>query len=329
MHLEGYPNDGNVIVDLNTLEAKTYAAADSTKRWLQKLNELNAKGLFDKASFVDNYDQYIAKLSSKKVVGYFDYGWQVALANNVLKDAARADPTQDDYVYFPLPVTFDGGKDQYLDPPGFVKNRGIGITVSARNPERIIQYFDNLLKEENQVLRSWGIKGETYEVNEQGRFYRTAEQIAKIDEKFNDKFGFTYYDWDWPQYGTNSTLADGNAVAPGLQPEVFQMRLTDGDKEILGKYGVKTYSEMFADPDERPWYPAWGIPKEQGSPQQIWETKKEELTKKFFPKLVLAKPDEFEKVWQEYLGQFGKLDTAGYEKWYTEQIKAVVESLKK
>jgi len=329
MHLEGYPNDGNVIVDLNTLEAKTYAAADSTKRWLQKLNELNAKGLFDKASFVDNYDQYIAKLSSKKVVGYFDYGWQVALANNVLKDAARADPTQDDYVYFPLPVTFDGGKDQYLDPPGFVKNRGIGITVSAKNPERIIQYFDNLLKEENQVLRSWGIKGETYEVNEQGRFYRTAEQIAKIDEKFNDKFGFTYYDWDWPQYGTNSTLADGNAVAPGLQPEVFQMRLTDGDKEILGKYGVKTYSEMFADPDERPWYPAWGIPKEQGSPQQIWETKKEELTKKYFPKLVLAKPDEFEKVWQEYLGQFGKLDTAGYEKWYTEQIKAVVESLKK
>lgn len=329
MHLEGYPNDGNVIVDLNTLEAKTYAAADSTKRWLQKLNELNAKGLFDKASFVDNYDQYIAKLSSKKVVGYFDYGWQVALANNVLKDAARADPTQDDYVYFPLPVTFDGGKDQYLDPPGFVKNRGIGITVSAKNPERIIQYFDNLLKEENQVLRSWGIKGETYEVNEQGRFYRTAEQIAKIDEKFNDKFGFTYYDWDWPQYGTNSTLADGNAVAPGLQPEVFQMRLTDGDKEILGKYGVKTYSEMFAAPDERPWYPAWGIPKEQGSPQQIWETKKEELNKKFFPKLVLAKPDEFEKVWQEYLGQFGKLDTAGYEKWYTEQIKAVVESLKK
>jgi putative aldouronate transport system substrate-binding protein len=327
-HLLGYPNDGGVIVDMETHEAKTYAASDATKTWLKTLNDLNATGYFDKASFVDNYDQYLAKLTSHKVVGFFDYGWQIGNAQNVLKDAAKADPAQDDFVYFPLPVTFDGKKDQYLDSPGFVKNRGIGITVSAKDPVRIIQYFDNLLKEENQKLVKWGIEGETYEVNDEGRMYRTKEQIAKINEDFNVDFGFKYYSWNWPQYGNGSSFEDGNSTSPGTQPEVFQMGLTDADKVILEKYGVKTYSEMFTAPDDRPWYPAWAIAKEQGSPQQLWDTKNTEISKKYYPKMVLADPSEFESVWNEYITEFNKLDTAGYEEWYTAEIKKLVEANK-
>lgn len=328
-HLLGYPNDGEVIIDMNTHEAKTYATSDATKRWLKTLNELNAGGYFDKSSFVDNYDQYIAKLLSHKVVGFFDYGWQIGNAQNALVDAARKDPSQDDFVYFPLPVTFDGSKDQYLDPPGFVKNRGVGITTGAKDPDRIMAYFDTLLKEENQIMKSWGVKGETYEVDENGRFYRTEEQVVKIDEDFRVNFGFKYFDWDWPQWGTDSTLSDGNALAPGLQPEVFQMNLTDKDKEILDKYGVKTYAEMFSAPDPRPWYPAWGIPKEQGSAPTIWETKKSELVKKWFPKVILGKPADFDKNWEDYVNDFDKnQDTAGYEQWFTEQVKAVLDAIK-
>ncbi|WP_229263606.1 type 2 periplasmic-binding domain-containing protein [Cohnella cholangitidis] len=325
MHLAGYPNDGNVTIDVNTLEAKDYSGSDYTKRWLKTLNDLNAKGLFDKSSFVDNYDQYIAKLSSKKVVGFFDYGWQSQTARLVLEDAARKDPAQDDYVYFPLAVTFDGTKDQYLDPPGWTSNRGIGITKSAKDPVRIIKYFDNMLKEENQILVNWGVKGETYEVNDQGRFYRTPEMIAKIDEQFNEKFGFKYYDFDWPQYNQTSTFSDGNPRSVRFQPEVFELRLTDADKEILGKYGIKTYAEIFDKPEDRPWFPAWSIPKDQSSPEKMWEIKKEELTKKYFPKIVLGDSADFDKNWDGYIKEFSKLDTAGYEKWTTEQVKKIVD----
>jgi len=328
MHLAGYPNDGEVIVDMNTYEAKVYSGNEDTKRYLKLLNELNAEGLYDKASFIDNFDQYLAKLSSGKVLGMFDYGWQIANAQNVLNDAAKADPAQDDFVYYPLPITFDGQKDQYLDPPGFVKNRGIGITISAKNPERIVQYFDNLLKEENQILRAWGIEGETYEIDENGRYYRTAEQIAKIDESFRETFGFKYYDWNWPIYSASSTFSNGNAVSPASQPEVFQMNLTEKDKDILNKYGVQTYAEMFAAPDDRPWFPAWGIPKEQGSPEQIYETKKGDLTKKYFPKLVLEDPSKFEANWAEFTAELSKLDTAGYEKFVTAEVKKAVEEAK-
>ncbi|MGG4187331.1 ABC transporter substrate-binding protein [Paenibacillus peoriae] len=327
MHLMGYPNDGEVIVDPETFEARTYAASDATKRWLKTLNELNTEDLFDKASFVDNYDQYISKLISHKVLGFFDYKWQVGNALNVLKDAARKDPAQDAYNYFPLPVTFDENTpDAYVDAEGgLATNRGIGITVSAKDPVRIIQYFDNMLTEENQTLLSWGIEGKTYEVNEQGRFYRTQEQINMIDEAFNEKFGFKYYNWNWPTYNANSTLANGNARGVAFQPEVFQMSLTQADKAILDKYGVQTYSQMFATPKFRPWHPAWGFAKELNSPQQLWETAKDELTKKYFPKLVLATPDKFESVWKEYLNEFGKLDTADYEKWTTEQAREKVK----
>lgn len=329
MHLLGYPNDGNVTIDPRTLEAKTYAGSDATKRWLKTLSDLNANGLFDKASFVDNYDQYIAKLTSHKVLGFFDYSWQVQNALDDLKDAARKDPAMDAYNYFPLPITFDANTaDSYIAAEASpVTNRGVGITVSATDPVRIIKYFDNMLTEENQTLISWGIKGETYEVNDQGRFYRTEEQIAKIDAAFNDKFGFKYYNWNWPSYDVHSTLASGNAKGVGYQPEVFQMSLTEKDQAILNKYGVKTYTELFATPVYRPWYPAWGFAKERNSPEQIWETKKDELAKKYFPKLVLSTPDKFDSIWNDYMKEFGMLDTAGYEKWTTEQVKKKVEAV--
>ena len=322
-HLAGYPNDGEVMVDLNTHEAKIYAGTEWDKRWWKKLNELNAKGLFDKASFTDNYDQYIAKLTSHKVLGFFDYGWQVANANNLLTDAARADPSLDGYRYFPLPVVFDENiKDQYLDPPGFVANRGFGITVSAKDPDRIIAFIDNLLKEENQILVKWGIEGETYLRDSNGRMYRTKEMIDKMDQKFNEEYGFTVFDWDWPHIGSNSSLSDGNAASPGMQPEVFQVTLTEADKKILSAYGVQTYSQLFSDPDPRPWFPAWGIPRDE--PRQLFEAQKAEIQRQYLPKLVLSKPEEFENVWNQYVAELNRLDIAGYEQWYTEKIREIV-----
>jgi putative aldouronate transport system substrate-binding protein len=327
-HLAGYPNDGEVMVDMQTHEAKIYAGTEWEYRWFKKLNEINAKGMFDKQSFVDNYDQYIAKLTSHKVLGFFDYGWQVGTANNALRDAALADPSLDGYRYFPLPVVFDENiKDQYIDPPGYVANRGFGITSSAKDPERIIAFIDTLLSEENQILVKWGIEGETYLRDENGRMYRTKEMVDKMTQKFNEDYGFTVFDWDWPHYGTNSTLSDGNAASPGLQPEVFQMTLTDADKKILSAYGVQTYAEMFADPDERPWYPAWGFAKDE--PRQLFEQQKSDLQRNHIPKLVLSKPEEFDKAWDEYTKALGKLDVQGYEQWFTQKVKEVVANAQK
>ena len=84
-------------------------------------------------------------------------------------------------------------------------------------------------------------------------------------------------------------------MQPDRQPEVFLVTLSEQDKKFLYAYGVKTYSELFSKPDERPWYPAWGIPKRRA--HLVFETQKAEMQREWLPKLVFAKPEEYDKVW--------------------------------
>ncbi|PRX70677.1 aldotetraouronic acid ABC transporter substrate-binding protein [Cohnella sp. SGD-V74] len=329
-HLEGYPNDGEVQVDLNTMDAKIYATNDGTKRWLQKLNELNANGLYDKSSFVDNYDQYLAKITSGKVLGYFDYGWQVQQANQTIKAETVKNGGDDSLEYFPLPIVYENNiKDQYIDPSSFINNRGIGITKSAKDPVRIIQFFDNLLTDENQRLTQWGIQGVTYEVDDKGRLYRTQEQIDKLkDIEYKRQVGLDYFEYYWPMYGQGSTFPDGNSVSAGRQPEVASASFTEAEKARLAKYGVQTYAELFAVPDDRPWYPAWSIALEQGSDAQIYTAKKVDVQRKYFAKIVLDPPSKFDANWQEYLNEYSKLPVAEYEATMTDEVKKKVAKIR-
>lgn len=320
VHLAGYPNDGEVYVDMETKEAKVYGNNEWTERYLKKLNEINQKGLFDKEAFVANYDQYLAKLSSGRVLGFFDYQWQMATAENALRQAGN-----DDRRYIALPIVFDEDiKDQYIDPPAFVNNRGLGITTSAKDPVRIIKFLDNMAKEENQKLIMWGIEGETFE-SDNGRYYRTDEQIAQAsDEKFREEFGFKQFEYYWPR--GNGLFSDGNAWEPRRQPEVAQATYTEGDLAILEKYNAEVFSDLFAEPDDRPWYPAWSAELEQGSPAQIYTQKKTDLQRKHFPILVLE--GNFDKNWKSYVGEYNKLDVKEYEKTMTEIVKQRIEDNK-
>ncbi|WP_245308225.1 ABC transporter substrate-binding protein [Halalkalibacter urbisdiaboli] len=321
MHLAGYPNDGDVIVDMETYEATVYADKEPTKRYLKELNELNAKGLFDKEAFVANYDEYLAKIASGRVLGFFDYGWQVNQSLNNLLEAG-----DDDKRFVALPIVLDEGiKDQYLDPPAFIANRGIGITVSAENPERIVQFWDHMIKEENQRLIMWGFEGEHYEVGEDGRFFRTDEQLsltAKQEER--EKSGMAYFEWSWPRI--NGTFSDGNAVEPRRQSEVARANYTDGDKKLLEQYGAEVFADFFAEPDERPWYPAWDSNLEQGSPADIFAQRSEDLKRKHFPRIVLADPAQFEAEWETFVTEYQKLDVAAFEEAMTQVVADKMEA---
>ena len=81
-HLIGHPNDGGVVVDQETFKAEVFADKEYAKRYYKKLNEMNALGLIDRETFTLNYDQYIAKLSSGRVLGMFDQKWNFNNANN-------------------------------------------------------------------------------------------------------------------------------------------------------------------------------------------------------------------------------------------------------
>ncbi|ADU28826.1 extracellular solute-binding protein [Evansella cellulosilytica] len=321
-HLAGYPNDGGVMIDMETHEASVYADSEYAKDFLWKMNEIYHKGLLDRELFVANYDEYISKLSSGRVLGFFDYGWQFGDARNALRDAGNPDRE-----FMALPVVFEGVEyDQYLDPPSFTANRGIGISRDAESPERIIQYWDNMIKEENQKLIMWGFEGEHYSVDDDGLFYRTQEQLdltRNQDER--EEVGMTHFEWYWPRL--NGTFSDGiNAVEPARQPEVALADYNDDDREYLDAYGINMFSELFAPPDDRPWYPAWGANIEQGSPEQIFEERQDELLKRHYPRIVLADDEEeFEEEWEAFVEAYRSLDVDGYEAFFEEYVQSRLE----
>ena len=321
MHLAGYPNDGEVFVDMDTHEVEVYSDREENKRFLKAMNDLNAKGLFDPETFVQNYDEYLAKVASGRVLGFFDYGWQVGQALDNLK--AGDDPYKE---YMGFPIVFDEDvKDQYLDPSGFVASPGKGITVSATDEEavQIIKYWDHIMKEENDKLITWGIEGEHYDVLDDGTFTRTEEQILLTDdEDFRKEFGSEYLEGF---RGRNGLYSDENVVDPGKSPKIVKLSYDEVDREFLNAYGIETFTERFSEPDERPWFPAWDTHIEQGSPAQLFEQRADDLRKSAYPQIVTADPSDFESEWNKFVEDFQALDWEAYEEVLENGVKRTVE----
>lgn len=321
-HLAGHPNDGGVLVDPVTNVATLYSANEVSKPYYQKLNEINAKGLMDKEAFAQNYDQFLAKVSSGRVLGMFEQRWNFGQAHDSLVSQGKFDRT---YVGFPL-VYDTNTTDYYLDRPPINLGNGFGITVNAKDPVKIIKFIDTLLSEKWQKRMNWGQEGIDYLVGDNGLFYRTPEMRTQQE------------DVTWKQKHRAESLwgympklegryPDGNAEGAGNQPEEFFANLKDIDKEVLSAYGHKTWTEFFSSPPEnRISYPAWNIDLIEGSAAKVANQKMKDLDFKFLPKAILSKPENFESVWADYVKEMGKVDTNAYLDRVNDQLKWRVEN---
>lgn len=318
-HLSGHPNDGAVVVDNN--KAQIFADKEISKIYYKKLNEINAQGLLDKEAFVQNYDQYLAKISSGKVIGMFDQHWNFGDAENSLVSQGKIENT---YIGFPL--LYPGAEEWYRDRGAVGTNRGFGISINAKDPVRIIKFWDKMITEDWQKVIQWGIEGEDYEVDDKGMFYRTPEQRKNADNtswqlanKITTMHGYM------PKI--QGTYSDGNAADPGTQPQEFYDSLKPYDQEILKAYNKKTWSEFFKEPKENPvYFPAYSIVLKDGSAAQMAQSKLNDLQVKYLPKVIMADPGDFEQTWTEYVNEIHKLDIKAYEDRINEQIQWRIEN---
>lgn len=311
-HLAGHPNDGGVIVDNG--KAQIFADKDIAKTYYKKLNEINTQGLMDKEALVQNYDQYLAKIASGRVIGMFDQHWNFGDGERSLISQNKIGST---YVGFPL--LYPGAKEYYRDRPVLNINRGYGISTKAKDPVQIIKFLDSLMTEDWQKTLQWGIQGEDYIVKD-GKYARTPEQRAKADDntwKLANKAEAFFANSPKMQ----GTYSDGNATDPGTQPQEFFDSLKPLDQEVLKAYNHKTWAEFFKTPVENPvYYPAWSIDLVDGSPAKVANTKMTDLAVKYLPKAILAKPDDFEGVWKDYVDQISKSNYKAYEDRINDQI---------
>jgi putative aldouronate transport system substrate-binding protein len=321
-HLIGHPNDGNVVVENNV--AKIFADKDSAQRYYKKLNEMNQLGLIDKESFVLSYDQYIAKLSSGRVLGVFDQRWNFLRSEQSLLAQNKILRT-----YAPCPVTFDTTiKDYYLDRAPVNIGRGYGISVKCKDPVAIIKILDALCTEEWQKILNWGIKGEDYLVGKDGKFYRTPEQrIQQSDPAWLQANKGLEFFASIPKL--EGTFADGNATTPSLQPSEYYENLKPEDKDLLNAYKIKTYADFFSPaPENAPYYPVWSIPIIEGSPSKIADTKLDELALKYLPKIILSNPKDFDSLWTTYVNDIKKnVDVKVYEDTLNAGVQARIATM--
>lgn len=262
-HLMGRPNDGEVIVNVNSgnWETETFINQDYAKGYYKKLNEMYNKGLINKDTFVMNYDQYIAKLSSGTVLAMFDQTWDFGTATQALETAKMYKNT-----YIALPLVYDEEygygtiTEQYLNGAVANKNRGFGISVNCEYPERMINLFENLLSDRWQKILQWGIEGEDYSVVD-GRMVMTQEQYNQRSDATWQVANQAKAIWDGSPK-KQGTMDDGNAWDPSNQSEIYFDQMNDYDKAFLSSYGYQKPADFFNAPCTlAPYGEAWQIDK--------------------------------------------------------------------
>mgnify|MGYP001152354636 CR=1 FL=1 len=298
--LDGYPNDGSCIVDPETLTVIDYNTTPTAKRYFQKLNEEFQKGIVDPESFTQTYDEYIAKLSTGRVLGMVDQWWDFAFNVNDSLKQQGLDLKGCNYV--PLPITIDEGiKNQWHNSGGVLNTaNGLAVTVSCKDVDGAMQFVNDLLGQEVHDLRFWGVKGVDYEVDENGEFYLTEDmrmQASNTAYKASHVCNYSYF----PQYV--GTSRDGiNAMRPDNQPREFYDALSENVQKCFAAYGAETYVDMLGTSEAPgPWYPLYSYSNNMTTATEggmAW-AKMGEIKHEYLPKVVMA--EDFEDAWEEYM----------------------------
>ena len=301
--LDGYPNDGSCMVDPDTLTVLDYNTSDTAVKYFKKLNEEYKKGIVDPESFTQTYDEYIAKLSTGRVLGMIDQWWDFAYtAGDALKQAGLDKQGCD---YIPLPVTIDESvKNQWHNSGGaFNEATGLAITTGCEDPDAAAKFVSDLLDQDTHNLRFWGVEGVDYQVDENGEFIRNDDQRIQASDtayKASHLCSYSYF----PQY--SGTSDDGiNANKPEGQANEFFDGLNEDVKKAFEAYGVETYVEMLGT-NEAPgdWYPMWSFSNNftTSTPGGMAWTKIGEVKHEQLPQVVMA--DDFDSAWAAYMDAY-------------------------
>ncbi|CAK4845607.1 unnamed protein product [Aphanomyces euteiches] len=324
LYTTGAPDDGEFYVDPKTYEAEYHFLRPEEKEYFKWLNHMNAIGLIDPESFVQKFDQYNAKIASGRVLALIDQSWDYQTGENILKKAGKLDQT---YAHFPVTLN-DTIKEHSFQDTGYLAGWGIGITTKAKDPIRAIQFLDYLASDEGQVLTNWGIEGTDYIIDNGKRIIPDEVQAEKTRDPsgFKKESGIGNH-WISGRYGDGVKDPSGNYYTTYF-PEQITKGYTASDKETLKAYQVTTYMDLWPKKEEfpiRPYGAAWGIPMETGSDLQVTFINAENIMKQRIPEAILAKPEQFDAVWNAFMVD---LDKAGVKKMNDLETKLIKERIK-
>ncbi|MGO4542171.1 ABC transporter substrate-binding protein [Paenibacillus sp. 2TAB19] len=320
----GGSDDGEFQIDDDTHEAVYHYLRPQEKEYFRWLNHLFNTGILDKDSFTQKYDQYKSKVSTGRVLGIIDQVWDYYDAEQVLKKEGKFDQT-----YARFPVTMDASiKRKDTQSTGYLAGYGIGITTSSKHPEELIKMLDYMASDEGQVLRNWGIEGVDYKVENGARVIPQEIQDKKSNDASNyaKESGIGNYNFA-PMYGDGVLDPSGSPYTTNFKSQIIAA-YSDADRETLSHYGVERYLDLWPQADEFPvkaWGAAWNIPKETGSEVDVLAKKADEIMKKRIPEAIMAKPEQFDAVWDNFMKDLDKMGIQKVNEHMTQLVKDRVE----
>jgi len=312
MFLDGYPNDGCCIVNVDdpaNPKVEDYNTTDTAKRYFKKLNEEWNKGMINKDFATQNHDDYITMLTSGRVLGlcdqYWNFGNDIAgpFKTNKLDSLGGQTLSEIGCDYVPLGLTIDAGMTNQWHSYGDELNNasGCAVTTSCADPNAAFKFLSDLLDQDVHNLRFWGIEGEDYLIDDDGYFYRTEEMRANWnDPEFKAKH-CCFYSY-CPQWLGISR--DGkNAMNPGEQPSEFYATLSEPFANCLKAYGATTYAEMIGSVvcETYPWYPLWSwsnLLNNETDAGVAW-AKMADVKHEWLPKVIMS--SNFDSDWDKYM----------------------------
>ena len=303
--LGGYPNDGSVIVNKTNMTIEDYNTSEDTIAYFKKLNEEYNKGFVDPESFTQTYDEYIAKLSTGRVLGMVDQWWDFAYTVNDSFKQSGLDQKGCNYV--PLGLTTKEGMENRWHTYDDTVNQasGIAIITDCEDPDKAFKFLvDCAMDQELHDLRFWGVKGVDYDVDADGLYFRTPEQRqnwADTSYQAAHRCQYSYF----PQW--HGTSRDGkNANKPEEQPSEFMSDMAEPLKKCFDAYGHTTYPQFIGSVQEAngPWFPMYSCSNNftTETPGGVAWAKMGECKHEWLPKVVMAK--DFDKGWGEYMAAY-------------------------
>lgn len=299
--LAGYHYEGSTVaVNPLTNLVVDCSMSDVAKKIYQKLNDEYKKGIIDPDSFTQTLDEYTAKISTGRVLGFYDEYWNWGYTAGYAIEMADLEGC----TYVPLGLVAEAGiEEHYHNEPFLDLSGGLSITVSCEDIEGAMQFIDDSLSQEVMTLRFWGIEGVDYLVDENGLFYRTPEMRINGSDALYKVDNLCRYEY-FPHYeGMN---LDGiNAWSPSNQPSEFFENQRPEVQECFLAYNARTYTEMLnpSQPNE-PWYPMWTYSNEYTTDTPAGEAKNNIFTvqQEYLPSLITEA--DFEAAWTAYVDAY-------------------------
>lgn len=196
---------------------------------LKFLNKLYKEGLMDLEGPVQNEDAFTEKLSSARVFSYLGHYSKVYEANDALVESGQ--------MYMPQSVTAPDVTQRWEHNTAYLGWQCMMVNKDNPDPSRYFRALEYIFSDEGLKLNGWGIEGEDYILNDEGKMTLTSEQKSAWEmENYWLEKGLDFW---------SSVVSTPYHLSDGQSSEVFDSAIfqsEDGINDVMKAVGDSPYN---------------------------------------------------------------------------------------